>query len=661
MIPVNPRIPRLFRRGTTVLLLALAVGGCNMMNQTVVISGAGRANDIRDMLPKTKDTHGAAYELSQGVAALLAGHRDAAAAHFNLGLKYDPKDPNLHFLNALVYNLRAAAGDTTRYDLAEVGYKLALKFDPNHWLAAYQLGKLYLAENRDREARDAFARTLQIEPGNASAAYGLAVASYALGEPAAARAALQRLPRADRNRAPVLRANALTEAALGDAGAAQRFLDDYRKAGTTAWRVRQVARRIESWGSFHRRNDGRLAQNMPYMGLPPTDTPSTPTAPTPVTPPPPTPVTPAPASPPPGAASSDNASPPSANDARPTAGTPAKAASAPPRKMVILDAIIINREKSLTSQTGVNLLNGLSVMFSGNLLDYARNRTEDNRTDSSSTNTQQINNSLTISLPAVTYSLNVANAKDSNNRLLARPSVLAYDRTQSNLFVGTELTYTTSGDTGGNSYNKEVGLKLQATPVFLQNGLLKITVDTEFDAFAPTAAPGTFQQAVATVKTSSHVVAEMNFGQTLVIGAGSSQRSSKESNGVPVLRDIPLLKHLFNVNSGSKQETSVLILITPRRPAYIDRKTGKLTDLAGRDTAGASSLDALQKTYGGYWRPTSNTLRAMYGLDHPPVLDEFRRGDIHFLDLDNSLSMDGSKKDPGPSGIVRTLVENMYF
>lgn len=334
-----------------------------------------------------------------------------------------------------------------------------------------------------------------------------------------------------------------------------------------------------------------------------------------------------------------------------------------PPNMVILDAVIISQEASTSSSTGVNLLSGLSLMFSGNILDYARNRTQDNRTDSSSTNTTQLNRSLTIALPAVTYSLNIANAQDSNNKLLARPSVLAYNGAPSEIFIGTEITYTTTGE-NSNSFTKEVGLTLKATPEFSEDGTLKVTVHTEFDAIAPTAAPGTFSQAVATVKSRSDVVAEVQFGQTLVIGAGSTKRSSKSENGVPVLKDLPLIQNLFNVETETDQETSLLILITPRRPARFDDGTGQLENLVSNPGGlrnDSPELQALRKRHKDWWNPTSNVLKTLHSLRGAEVLKEFRRGDVKFLDLDQSLSMEGSKASPGPGGIVRQLVENMYY
>ena len=612
-------------------LCALLLSGCNMMNQTVVISGPGLSKETRDKIPAATGQGGADHHLAAGLSALAEGRAEDAFGQFNRGLKFDPKHPHLHFLNALIYHQRANAGNSTQFDLAEVGYRLALKFEPAHWLAAYQLGKLYMGQHQYRQARDAFSRALLVEPDNASVAYGLAAASYAAGEPETARVALQRLRAAYRKHSAVLRASALTEAALGNIEEGRRYLDDYRAAGASPWRVRLVSRRLEGWKSYYQSHSGQLAQNDP-MNMPNDGMTGMP-------------------------GMSGTAMPDGAEQA-PSADTASRRA-----KMVILDAVIISQERSASSSTGVNLLSGLSLMFSGNILDYARNRTQDHRTDSSSTSTTQINRSLTIALPAVTYSLNIANAQDSNNRLLARPSVLAYNGAQSEVFIGTEVTYTTVGE-NSNSFTKEVGLTLNVTPEFGEDGSIKVTVHTKFDSIAPTAAPGTFSQALATVKNRSDVVAEVRFGQTLVIGAGSSKRSSKTDNGVPVLREIPLIKNLFNVESESDQETSLLILITPRKPARYDAATGQVENLiASRGGLASSSpeLEALRKRHSGWWNPTSNVLKAIHGLQGAEVLKEFRRGDIKFLDLDKNLSMDGSKAAPGPRGIIRTLVENMYY
>lgn len=646
-------------RVTRILSVAFFAGlflsGCNMMNQTVTLTvpSTGLSQETLDKMPLVTGQQGTDHHLAAGLRALGLGKTDEAQGHFNSGLKFDPQHPHLHFLNALIYHQRANAGNSTQYELAEVGYRLALKFEPSHWLAAYQLGKLYMGQQQYRSARDAFSQALLIEPDNPSIAYGLATASYTIGEPETAHVVLQRLPQAYQKHPAVLRAMMLTEASLGNIDKSRQFLDAYRQSGAEPWRIRQIARRVDSWDVFYKRTAIQLAQsntmdgNMPSMpmpdampGMPMQEvTPGMPMQ--------------------GGMPGTDGII---IQDGTATISSEQLAPSRP-ANMVILDAVIINQETTVTSSTGVNLLSGLSLMFSGNLVDYARSRTKNYIDPPSSTSSRQTNNALTLALPAVTYSLNIANAQDSNNKLLARPSVLAYNGTESEVFIGTELTYTTAGE-NSNSFTKEVGLTLKATPEFDDEGVLKITVYTEFDAVASTAAPGTFSQSVATVKSRSNVVAEVEFGKTLVIGAGSTKRTTETENGVPVLKEIPIIRNLFNVESKSDQEASLLILITPRRPAQVNAATNKLENLIGNPGAigaGSPELDALRNRHQDWWHPTSNVLKVLHGLRGRDILKEFRHGDIKFLDLDDDLSMEGSKKSPGPGGIISALVETMYY
>jgi len=624
------------RSMAAVVVISASLGACNFMNQTVNVTAPGFAKEIQEKMPSPKGIQGADYHLVEGLKALSTGASNLAYTQFNRGLKFDPQHPHLHFFNALIYHQRTNAGNAAQFDLAEVGYKLALKFEPDHWLAAYQLGKLYMNQDQYRRAQTEFSRALRIEPRNPSVAYGLAVASYAVGDAKTAHDALNNLPSIYQNYPDVLRANSLTWAALDDVDTARQFLDRYGASGADSWRVKQVSRRLDAWESYHRQKRFRLAQvEQPDSGMPDFST---------------------------SPEMNDN----TGQDPNHEAPIDQEMGSSELRQnMVILDAVILNQEKSNSSQTGVNLLSGLKVMFSGNILDYARSRTKNMIDNGSSTSTRQNNNSLTIALPAVTYSLNIANAQDSTNELLARPSVLAYEGTESELFIGTEVTYTTPGDNGGSSYNKEIGLSLKVLPEFGSDELIKLSVQTEFDSVAPTAAPGSFSQALATVKVRTHAVSELQFGQTMVIGAGTSKQISRGGNGVPVLQDIPVLKNLFNVDTTSDRETSIIVLITPRKPVSLDQKSGKLDNFLSRQESAANAnsleLQALRSRHKDWWRPTSNTLKALDQLGETDLLKEFRRGDLKFIDLDENLSTRGDGQTQGPKGIIRALVDAMYF
>jgi tetratricopeptide (TPR) repeat protein len=625
---------RLRANRLSAIALVLLLGGCASM------PGGGQADGpmpapLARLSAVADGPHGARSHLAQGMRELHQGKLDAAANYFNKGLKLDPQNANLNFLSALVYHLRAAGGDRTQGDLAEVGYRLALKFDPNHWLAAYQLGRLHWEQRRYGDAQDAFARALLAEPENARAAYGLAAASYAAGDPLTARVALGRLPPASARRSEVLRTRALVHAALGEDGAAQEDLRGYRSAGVPAEQARHLARRVSAWAALHERRDHlRLAQSSPYY-------------------PPAYPYGQEQAPGYPGGAGMPPAALP--GPGLPPGAAPADAAGKP-RGMVILEAVIIERENTATSHHGVNLLAGLSLQFGGSLVDYSRNRTRDLIADTTLSDEERGSVGLGITIPAITYSLNIANAADSSNRIVARPSVLAYDGAQSEMFIGSELTYTAQGNYGGSSFNKEIGLLLQVTPRFQPDGRLVLAARTEFGSAVPTAAPGTFKEALAIVKSRSSVTADMHIGQTLVIAAGTSSRETQLRDGVPVLRDVPLLQYLFSTRDRLAQETSLLILITPRLPAGTEDRPGA----GAAASTDSPTLRELRERYGAWWTPTSNVLKALQGLRDLPVYREFRRGDVQLVDLEEPGAA-GAAAAGRVGGLLRDLLQLIYY
>ncbi|MCA9540758.1 MAG: hypothetical protein KC620_17785, partial [Myxococcales bacterium] len=223
------------------MLTATALGCASRAQETL-------PTDLR--LPPT--ALAARPALRAGVTALWQGRLNIASQAFNRALEAAPRDPWLHFLNAYAYDLRAEQGELSQAELAEVGYRLALKFDPNQWAAAYRLGRLLWRQGRLGPARDAFARAVVAAPERAVSAYALAVGSYAMGDARTAAWALDRLPPAQVGTPRVLRDKALVKAALGEDHAAAALLADYRTAGGPG--ADGLASRIDAWKQAYGRS-----------------------------------------------------------------------------------------------------------------------------------------------------------------------------------------------------------------------------------------------------------------------------------------------------------------------------------------------------------------------------------------------------------------------
>ena len=65
-------------------------------------------------------------------------------------------------------------------------------------------------------------------------------------------------------------------------------------------------------------------------------------------------------------------------------------------------------------------------------------------------------------------------------------------------------------------------------------------------------------------QTRINTQAMVEVGQSLLIGGYYYEQKSEGDSGVPILKDIPILGHLFKSSSTSGRQMERLILITPR-------------------------------------------------------------------------------------------------
>src|SRR5690606_10194362 len=86
---------------------------------------------------------------------------------------------------------------------------------------------------------------------------------------------------------------------------------------------------------------------------------------------------------------------------------------------------------------GNNLLDGLSVLFGTSSLPFFQRTSTETRTESASTRNTTITRAITI--PAFSYSLNIANAGTARNEILARPTLVATSGQKSEFFSGSNI------------------------------------------------------------------------------------------------------------------------------------------------------------------------------------------------------------------------------
>jgi tetratricopeptide (TPR) repeat protein len=563
----------------------------------------------------------------KGLALLAKGQAKQANAQFNQALARAPADANLHFLNGLSYRQIGDESGQDVSELAETGYRLALEFDPDHWLAAWHLGLLQIEKRQYAEARQSLGKAARLRPRDANIQLALAGAAYQSRDVPVALWAAENTLALRANDPEALRIAALSSAALGLDSGADGFLDRYRRVRPAESEA--VEDRVGAWKRLHAQV-GAADQHAPVLAANTTDQPST--------------VSQAPAGAPQGAWSFNWSDCPQtvgggasvsssggagagggSSDATERLGalpSPCRGMSLP--RMAVVDVTIIRTQESVQYNQGVNLLQGLGVVLTGNVANTRTTNVDGTRSGSRTFTTG-------LALPsAIPYTLNIFNTTDQLSDVIARPTLIVLDRTPSTFFSGATVSVAIPGTvSGGSLTDRSVGVSLSVTPTFIDDDHLLLAVKGARSFFEP---PPTGVTVTQTVSATNNVVTAnviMKFGETLILSGLRERQNTKGKVGVPVLMDAPILQYLFSTDSDFDYSHHVMITITPRKPsllneiasaaqAYVHSPAFQKED---GDVIAAEALGALQSR-----RPHLEAIMAKLQLSRYRY--EFRTGDL---------------------------------
>jgi len=304
---------------------------------------------------------------------------------------------------------------------------------------------------------------------------------------------------------------------------------------------------------------------------------------------------------------------------------------------VMLDVAIIATEEDNSDTFGVNLLDGLRIQFGNSSGSAAvlRNATSDlvNKVNDTAVITR------IIQIPAITYTLNIANAQDRRNEVLARPTLVALGGLPSTFFSGVDVigAAISTGAGGSVQVQKEAGVKLSLTPEFLPDDLIKIQVTAERTFLTNPSSNVVFDFRLDTSKTLVSANVAMKFGETLILSGLSERNTESNSSGVPVLRDIPIVQYLFHRKSKRDYFKSVLIMVTPRRPNYTSRSQHDVEADAAKMNEFEKVHAEFENKFKVWFKPVPTAALAISMIETSPLFREFRTGD---LKLDSWLSRD---------------------
>lgn len=156
-------------------------------------------------------------------------------------------------------------------------------------------------------------------------------------------------------------------------------------------------------------------------------------------------------------------------------------------------------------------------------------------------------------------------------RRLAEPNLTALSGETASFLAGGEVPIPVAQDDGKISVEfKEFGVRLQFLPVVLDDGLINLTLEPEVSDADFGRAIRVNDQLVPTFTTRrAKTTVELRDGQSFAIAGLLQTINNKNTSQIPWISQLPVIGTLFRSQSFQKQETDLVIIITPHlvRPA----------------------------------------------------------------------------------------------
>jgi len=152
-------------------------------------------------------------------------------------------------------------------------------------------------------------------------------------------------------------------------------------------------------------------------------------------------------------------------------------------------------------------------------------------------------------------------------RRLAEPNLVALSGDTANFLAGGEYPIPVPGAFGQISVEyKKYGVSLAFTPTVLNDSLINLKIEPEVSQLDPShsVAVGTGISVPALTMRRASSTLELRDGQSFVLAGLLQNDLATAQQQLPWLGDIPVLGALFSSKSYQKNETDLIIIVTPR-------------------------------------------------------------------------------------------------
>jgi general secretion pathway protein D len=243
---------------------------------------------------------------------------------------------------------------------------------------------------------------------------------------------------------------------------------------------------------------------------------------------------------------------------------------------VLVDATVLEVDRSMLRQLGILPPQGTSLSYIGGNVATTTGTTGGTTTTTTGSNVSTLgnlrninSNSFAINIPPTTAQFL---AQSSKTKLVQNPQVRATDGKLASIRIGSQIPIASGsfqpafvGATGTPVVNfqfVDVGVNLDITPRVLLNREISMIVMVQIRALAGDRDVGGVTQPVLTNRQVQHEIRLVE-GETNILGGIITDTESTSLNGLPGLKNIPIMKYLFAQEKKQRDQTEIIILLTP--------------------------------------------------------------------------------------------------
>ena len=182
--------------------------------------------------------------------------------------------------------------------------------------------------------------------------------------------------------------------------------------------------------------------------------------------------------------------------------------------------------------------------------------------------------------------------QDNLATTLAEPNLTALSGETASFLAGGEIPLVTSSPLAGSTVTyKPYGVSLSYTPVVLSNGRISLRVKPEVSEITSVSVVGGVQTAALSTRSAETTV-ELGSGQSFMIAGLIQNNAINFIDKAPGLGDVPILGSLFRSTSFRRNETELVIVVTPYLVKPVDDRDIHLP------TDGYRAPNELQRIFG---------------------------------------------------------------